>query len=211
MKCLCVSEEQKKVRIFFFQAEDGIRDISVWLEFRRVLFRSPKSRNETLASMMRRFRICEERGSGIDKVIAQVEMFQLPAPIFEVPEGFTRVILFAHRPLNEMRQDGSGKSLLPPCLPTLCPARFYDQYYASEAVWNRTKKQRHGLENHSWHIAIWSHPLSWRISRGQGQKISSLVGRMTFGILLDCCLTVSCLKQAEKSVYNINTLKSWPF
>ena len=25
---------------FFFQAEDGIRDISVWLEFRRVLFRS---------------------------------------------------------------------------------------------------------------------------------------------------------------------------
>ena len=28
--------------VFFFQAEDGIRDISVWLEFRRVLFRSSK-------------------------------------------------------------------------------------------------------------------------------------------------------------------------
>lgn len=51
---------------------------------------------------MRRFRICEERGSGIDKVISQVELFQLPAPLFEVPEGVTRVVLFAHRPLTEM-------------------------------------------------------------------------------------------------------------
>ena len=28
--------------IFFFQAEDGIRDRFTWLEFRRVLFRSPR-------------------------------------------------------------------------------------------------------------------------------------------------------------------------
>jgi len=62
----------------------------------------PKSRNETLASMMRRFRICEERGSGIDKVIAQIEIYQLPAPLFEVPEGCTRVVLFAHKPLIAM-------------------------------------------------------------------------------------------------------------
>jgi len=62
----------------------------------------PKSRNESLASLMRRFRICEERGSGIDKVISQVELFQLPAPIFEAPDGFTRTVLFAHRPLREM-------------------------------------------------------------------------------------------------------------
>jgi len=60
----------------------------------------PKSRNDVLASLMRRFRICEERGSGIDKVVAQVETYQLPAPSFEVPEGFTRAVLFAHKPLN---------------------------------------------------------------------------------------------------------------
>ena len=31
-------------KFFFFQAEDGIRDKGMWLEFRRVLFRSqPKS------------------------------------------------------------------------------------------------------------------------------------------------------------------------
>jgi len=62
----------------------------------------PRSRNETLASLMRRFRICEERGSGIDKVVFQVELFQLPAPLFESPEGFTRTVLFAHKALSAM-------------------------------------------------------------------------------------------------------------
>jgi predicted HTH transcriptional regulator len=62
----------------------------------------PRSRNESLASLMRRFRICEERGSGIDKVVSQVELFQLPAPLFEKPEGFTRTVLFAHKPLSAM-------------------------------------------------------------------------------------------------------------
>ena len=62
----------------------------------------PKSRNEALASLMRRFRICEERGSGIDKVVDQVEFYQLPAPYFEAPEENTRVVLFAHKPLKEM-------------------------------------------------------------------------------------------------------------
>ncbi|MCK5146947.1 putative DNA binding domain-containing protein [bacterium] len=64
----------------------------------------PKSRNEKLASLMRRFGVCEERGSGIDKVVFQVEFYQLPAPIFEAPGDFTRVVLFAHRPLKEMNK-----------------------------------------------------------------------------------------------------------
>ena len=64
----------------------------------------PKSRNEALASLMRRFRFCEERGSGIDKVVAQIELFQLPAPLFESPEGFTRAVLFAHKPLSAMEK-----------------------------------------------------------------------------------------------------------
>ena len=62
----------------------------------------PKSRNEALASLMRRFRICEERGSGIDRVVAEVEAFQLPAPLFEAPVGSTRSVLFAHKPLSGM-------------------------------------------------------------------------------------------------------------
>ena len=56
----------------------------------RFLDSPPKSRNESLASLMRRFRICEERGSGIDKVVSQIELYQLPPPLFEVPPGSTR-------------------------------------------------------------------------------------------------------------------------
>jgi predicted HTH transcriptional regulator len=62
----------------------------------------PKSRNEDLASLMRRLGICEERGSGIDKVVSEAELYQLPAPVFEAPDGFTRATLFAHKPLHEM-------------------------------------------------------------------------------------------------------------
>ena len=62
----------------------------------------PRSLNETLASMMRRFNFCEERGSGIDKVVEVAELYQLPAPLFEAPNDFTRTTLFAQKPLSEM-------------------------------------------------------------------------------------------------------------
>lgn len=62
----------------------------------------PKSRNEALVSLMRRFGFSEDRGSGIDKALAQVEAFRLPAPTFEISDGFTRVALFTHRELRAM-------------------------------------------------------------------------------------------------------------
>lgn len=62
----------------------------------------PQSRNEFLAKFMRRVNICEERGSGIDKVIQAVEMFQLPAPLFEGTEKHTRISLFARRSFQEL-------------------------------------------------------------------------------------------------------------
>ena len=62
----------------------------------------PKSRNEKLASLMRRLGVCEERGSGIDKVVHQAELFQLPAPLFESPVDFTRASLFSYKSLSEM-------------------------------------------------------------------------------------------------------------
>ncbi len=62
----------------------------------------PQSRNEILARFMRRVNICEERGSGIDKVIQAVELFQLPAPEFESTEKHTRVTLFSRRSFQEL-------------------------------------------------------------------------------------------------------------
>lgn len=100
----------------------------------------PRSRNEALASLMRRFRICEERGSGIDKVVAQVEVFQLPAPLFESPEGFTRSVLFAHKPLAAMdKAERIRACYLHACL---C-------YVTRKAMTNTTLRARFGVEDHN--------------------------------------------------------------
>ena len=61
-----------------------------------------RSRNEKLADFMRRLGICEEKGSGIDKVVEAVEAMQLPAPDFRVGEIRTTAILFAHKKFSEM-------------------------------------------------------------------------------------------------------------
>lgn len=70
----------------------------------RFLDTPPKSRNEILASFMRRINICEERGSGVDKIVFETEFYQLPAPIFEATNGYTRSILFAHKELKDMHK-----------------------------------------------------------------------------------------------------------
>lgn len=61
-----------------------------------------QSRNEILADILRRLGICEEKGSGIDKVIQLCEDFHLPAPDFLVHEKHTRAVLFAHQSLKQM-------------------------------------------------------------------------------------------------------------
>ncbi len=98
----------------------------------------PKSRNEALASLMRRFRICEERGSGIDKVVFQIELFQLPAPLFEAPSGFTRAVLFAHRLLSAMdKSDRVRACYLHACL---C-------YVMRTSMTNTTIRKRFGISD----------------------------------------------------------------
>ena len=71
----------------------------------RFLDSPPLSRNEGLASLLRRFHICEERGSGIDKVVAATESALLPPPRFERPPGFTRATLWTSRPLTAMDKE----------------------------------------------------------------------------------------------------------
>ncbi len=103
----------------------------------RFLDSPPTSRNEALASLMRRFRICEERGSGIDKVVAETERQQLPAPLFEVPQGFMRVVLFAPRPLASMDRDERLRA----CYQHAC-LRYVQRGYLT----NTSLRQRFGIE-----------------------------------------------------------------
>lgn len=71
----------------------------------RMIDLPPRSRNEALASLMRRMGMCEEQGSGLDKVINQVEIFQLPPPLFRECDDSMQVILYGPRAFAEMSQD----------------------------------------------------------------------------------------------------------
>jgi ATP-dependent DNA helicase RecG len=103
----------------------------------RFLDTPPKSRNETLASVMRRMGICEERGSGVDKVVFQTEFYQLPAPMFEVTGESTRAVLFAHRPLTKMDKDDRIRACyLHACL----------KYVNREYLTNTSVRERFGIE-----------------------------------------------------------------
>lgn len=71
----------------------------------RFLDAPPRSRNETLASLMRRMRICEERGTGIDKVVQAAEESLLPAPDFRVVTEHLRASIYAPRRFNDMTKE----------------------------------------------------------------------------------------------------------
>ena len=64
-----------------------------------------QSRNEALASFLRRGRVCEEKGSGVDKVIFNVEIFQLPAPNFLGKEKHTIVTLYNFKEFKQMDRE----------------------------------------------------------------------------------------------------------
>lgn len=85
------------------------------VETLRFIDHHPQSRNEKMASLMRRMNICEERGSGIDKVIHAIETFQLPAPNFIADESFFKVILFARKSLQQMDRKDKTRACYQHC------------------------------------------------------------------------------------------------
>lgn len=103
----------------------------------RMLDNPPKSRNEALASFMRRAGFCEERGSGIDKVVFYTEAYQLPAPDFEVVNGSMRASMFAHRPLTRMTRDDRTRA----CYQHACL-----RYVQRDFMTNTTLRERFGIE-----------------------------------------------------------------
>ena len=110
----------------------------------RFLDEPPQSRNESLAKLMRRLNICEERGTGIDKVISQVELFQLPAPEFRVTESHTIAILYAPKKLTAMEKADKIRA----CYQHACL-----QFVSNEQMTNTTLRKRFGIEEQNYSIA----------------------------------------------------------
>ena len=110
----------------------------------RFLDSPPRSRNDTLASLMRRAGICEERGTGVDKVVFQTELYQLPAPVFETAGENTRVVLFAHRPMSKMDKEDRIRA---------CYLHASLKYVTREDMTNSTLRERFGIEKQNAAIA----------------------------------------------------------
>jgi predicted HTH transcriptional regulator len=61
----------------------------------RIVDNPPKSRNEKLASIMRRLNMCEELGRGWDRMVISCEAQKLPAPRIQIYQESTKVSLFS--------------------------------------------------------------------------------------------------------------------
>ncbi len=82
---------------------------------------------------MRRINICEERGTGIDKVITECELFQLPAPKFQGEELFTRVYLYAHSKLRNMDKQDKIRATYQHC----CLKYVFNEFMTNQSLRER--------------------------------------------------------------------------
>lgn len=73
-------------------------------QLHRLIGAQPESRNEVLARLFRRCRICEELGSGLVKAGQAVEAAGLPPIRFEAGPNYVKVTLFAPRTFADMTQ-----------------------------------------------------------------------------------------------------------
>lgn len=102
----------------------------------RIIDNPPKSRNEALAMLMRRCHICEEEGSGWDKIINAAEENLLPAPRFMTYPESTKVLVRGFVPLDKMSTDEKIWSCyLHACL----------KYSMNEMITNASLRERFGV------------------------------------------------------------------
>lgn len=103
----------------------------------RFLDLPPRSRNEALAALMRRMRLCEEQGTGIDKVIVAIELHQLPPPDFRTEGEAVRVALFTPRRFADMTPEERCRA---------CYQHAALKYVSGQRMKNATLCERFGID-----------------------------------------------------------------
>jgi len=99
----------------------------------RLIGTTPESRNELLASKFRLCRICEERGTGFQKVVSAVELFGMPPVLFSPQENSFQVTLYAPREFADMSQAERIEA---------CYQHAVLQYFSSKILTNTTLRTR---------------------------------------------------------------------
>lgn len=102
------------------------------------------SRNEKLADLMRRMGFCEEKGSGLDKVIFYNELYQLPPINVIVAENRTRVTIYSYKSLNHLDKKEKIRA---------CYQHASLKYVSNEKMTNQSLRERFKIEDHNYSIA----------------------------------------------------------
>ena len=95
------------------------------------------SRNPSLSDLLQRLKICEELGSGWDKIIHAVESFKLPPTSVIKLEKQTRAILFASKQFSELSRDERIRA----CFQHACLKSVSQQ-----RMTNQSLRERFGLD-----------------------------------------------------------------
>lgn len=97
----------------------------------------PRSRNEQLAGMMRRMRLCEEHGTGLDKVLERIELYQLPPLLLHESESAFQATLYAPRGFASMTREERIRA---------CEQHAILKYISGERMKNSTLCERFGID-----------------------------------------------------------------
>ena len=113
------------------------------VDVNRFIDAPPTSRNEKIAILMRRFEICEQRGSGIDRAIKAIEDAYLPAPEFIKGDNYTKVFIYPKRTFSQM----SKVDRIRACYQHCCL-----KYMEREKMTNQSFRERMGIEEKNYSI-----------------------------------------------------------
>lgn len=102
----------------------------------RLIRTTPESRNEILASAFRRYGICEERGSGLEKAVSAIESCGLPPLRFEEFENSFRVTMYAPKPFSKLTHSERVEACYQHCV---------IQYYTTGGMTNTSLRERFKL------------------------------------------------------------------
>ena len=107
------------------------------VDVNRIIDTAPHSRNEAMASFLRMIHICEERGSGFDRMEEGMSALKIPAPKVETGDDFARTKLYWYANLNEWTKEDKIRT----CYLATC------YYYVNEiSVANAILRERLGVD-----------------------------------------------------------------
>lgn len=103
------------------------------VDLERIIDAVPKARNEYVVDIMRRLKICEVRGSGIDRTIQKIEEKQLPAPRFVNQEEAFVSTMYTYKPYENL----DTEERLRACVQHVALMYLSGKYANNESLRNR--------------------------------------------------------------------------